>query len=209
MTLTHTAIAAHRFGLGEAQLDASVRGDPRAWLGGQIGAADLQRSSSGDTLPSAADGLRRYAEFVQQRRQRRETAATMSETDLRSTEAQFGEHFRQLVQADTRARLATAALTERPFTERLALFWANHFTVSMAKASARGLVGAFEREAIRPHIAGRFEDLLRAAVTHPGMLRYLDNEQSAGPHSQLVQRLAQRARRLGVRRTIPNPRRRR
>ena len=63
----------------------------------------------------------------------------------------------------------------------------------MAKASARGLVGAFEREAIRPHIAGRFEDLLRAAVMHPGMLRYLDNEQSAGPHSRVVQRVARRA----------------
>ncbi len=64
----------------------------------------------------------------------------------------------------------------------------------MAKASARGMVGAFEREAIRPHIGGRFEDLLRAAVMHPGMLRYLDNEQSAGPHSPVVRRLAQRAR---------------
>ena len=196
MTSAHAAIAAHRFGLGEANLGTRVRGDPRVWLAGQIGAADLQRSSGVEALPSAADGLRRYAEFVQQRRQRREAASAMSDTDLRSTEAQFAEHFRQLVQADTRARLTTAALTERPFTERLALFWANHFTVSMAKASARGLVGAFEREAIRPHIAGRFEDLLRAAVTHPGMLRYLDNEQSAGPHSQLVQRLAQRARRV-------------
>jgi uncharacterized protein (DUF1800 family) len=76
-------------------------------------------------------------------------------------------------------------------------FWANHFTVSMAKASARGLVGAFEREAIRPNIAGRFEDLLVAAVKHAGMLRYLDNDQSAGPESRLVRR--SRARRVGPR----------
>jgi uncharacterized protein (DUF1800 family) len=116
---------------------------------------------------------------------------------MQSAGQQFGAHFRQLVLADTRARLATAALSERPFSERLALFWANHFTVSMAKPSVRGVVGAFEREAIRPHIGGRFEDLLRAAVTHAGMLRYLDNEQSAGPHSRVVQRLAQRARRTG------------
>ncbi|MES2957070.1 MAG: DUF1800 domain-containing protein [Pseudomonadota bacterium] len=192
---TQAALAAHRFGLGEADLDGSVRGDPRAWLAGQIGAADPQRSSTLETLPTAAEGLRRHAEYVQLRRQQRQTAGplSMSEGDARSSEQQFGEHFRHLVQADTRARLATAALTERPFAERLALFWANHFTVSMAKASARGLVGAFEREAIRPHIAGRFEDLLRAAVTHPAMLRYLDNEQSAGPHSRLVERLARRA----------------
>ena len=193
---TQAAIAAHRFGLGEARLDSSVGGDPRGWLGAQIGAADTQRSSTGDALPDAAEGLRRHAEFAQQRRQIRQAAATpsMADADMRSGEQQFGEYFRPLVQADVRARLGTAALTERPFAERLAAFWANHFTVSMAKPGARGLVGAFEREAIRPHIGGRFEDLLRAAVMHPGMLRYLDNEQSAGPHSAIVQRLAQRAR---------------
>ena len=76
------------------------------------------------------------------------------------------EPLRRAVQDDTRARLATAASSQRPFAERLVLFWANHFTVSLAKNSTRGLVGAFEREAIRPHISGRFETLLQAAV-HP------------------------------------------
>lgn len=184
------AIAAHRFGLGEAQLDKSVRGDARAWLAAQIGPADAQIAAGNTPLPSAADGLRRFAEFVQQRKQRHQPEAMQ---DMKASEQQFGEHFRVLVQADTRARMTTAALTARPFAERLALFWANHFTVSMAKASARGLVGAFEREAVRPHIAGRFEDLLRAAVMHPGMLRYLDNEQSAGPHSRVVQQRARAA----------------
>ncbi len=198
---TLAAIAAHRFGLGEAQLDATVGRDARDWLARQIGPAAPQVSIlAGEVLPSAVDGLRRHAEFVQQRRQRREAnamtaAPAMTDNTQASTEQQFGDHFRQLVLADTRARLSTAALTDRPFAERLALFWANHFTVSMAKASTRGLVGAFEREAIRPHIAGRFEDLLRAAVTHPAMLRYLDNDQSAGPNSAVVRRLAQRAQR--------------
>jgi uncharacterized protein (DUF1800 family) len=134
------------------------------------------------------------AEFQQMRREQRQAAPPAGAMSTASDQ-QFGEHFRALVQADTRARLTTAATTTRPFAERLALFWANHFTVSMAKASARGLVGAFEREAIRPHIAGRFEDLLRSAVTHAGMLRYLDNEQSAGPNSRVVQQLRQRAER--------------
>lgn len=186
------AIAAHRFGLGEASIDAAVRGDARDWLAAQIGPAEAQRPAGGAPLADAATGLRRMAEFVQQRRRRRENTsmAAMASDDTRSTEQSFVEHFRALVQADLRARLSTAATTARPFAERLALFWCNHFTVSMAKASARGLVGAYEREAIRPHIAGRFEDLLRAAVMHPGMLRYLDNEQSAGPHSPVVQRRA-------------------
>ena len=72
-------------------------------------------------------------------------------------------------------------------------FWANHFTVSLGKGSTTGLVGAFEREAVRPHIAGRFADLLAAAVTHPAMLRYLDNHLSAGPQSRVVLRLQRRA----------------
>ena len=67
----------------------------------------------------------------------------------------------------------------------------------MAKASARGIVGAFEREAIRPHIGGSFETLLKAAVTHAGMLRYLDNDNSAGADSQIVRRLARQPRAEG------------
>ena len=82
--------------------------------------------------------------------------------------------------------------TTRPFAERLTRFWANHFTVSLAKSSCEGLCGAFEREAIRPHIAGNFEQLLFAGTTHPAMLRYLDNDQSAGPNSRAALRRAQR-----------------
>ncbi|HZJ71085.1 MAG TPA: DUF1800 domain-containing protein, partial [Planctomycetota bacterium] len=67
------------------------------------------------------------------------------------------------------------------------------FTVSVLKGSTRGLVGAFERDAIRPNIAGRFETLLVAATTHPAMLRYLDNWLSAGPHSRVVALEARRA----------------
>ncbi|MDQ6683886.1 MAG: DUF1800 domain-containing protein, partial [Pseudomonadota bacterium] len=102
-------------------------------------------------------------------------------------------HYRDVIVADARSRLATAATTVRPFAERLQWFWANHFTVSLLKGGARGLVGAFERDAIRPNIAGRFETLLVAATTHPAMLRYLDNSQSAGPHSRVVSLEARRA----------------
>jgi uncharacterized protein (DUF1800 family) len=188
-------VAAHRFGLGEASL-AVVGADPAAWLLAQIGPADAQR---GDALPTLGDGLQAHADFLRVRRRRRESGSPdqAMAMDGRSTEAQFVDHFRTLVQVDLRAHLATAATTTRPFAERLAWFWANHFTVSMAKASVRALVGAFEREAIRPHVAGSFEQLLKAAVTHGAMLRYLDNELSAGPRSRVVQRLARRRRDAG------------
>lgn len=80
-----------------------------------------------------------------------------------------------------RTRLATA--TANPFRERWTLFWSNHFTVSTAKIQSAVLAGPFEREAVRPHVFGRFEDLLVASTTHPGMLVYLDRSRSAGPDS--------------------------
>jgi uncharacterized protein (DUF1800 family) len=170
------AIAAHRFGLGEPDLSV-VGSDARGWLAAQIGAAD----------PARGDGLldtRRALEHVAAEREKRELARNPppGTTALRI----LAGHYRAVNIADARSRLATAAATRRPFAERLHWFWANHFTVSLVKGSTRGLTGAFERDAIRPHIAGRFETLLFAATTHPAMLRYLDNTQSAGPHSRVV-----------------------
>jgi uncharacterized protein (DUF1800 family) len=71
------------------------------------------------------------------------------------------------------------------FGERLAMFWANHFAVATGKGGdVHILAGAFEREAIRPHVFGNFEDMLIAVETHPAMLYFLDNQQSIGPNSQ-------------------------
>ena len=175
------ALAAHRFGLGEADL-AVVGTDAAGWLLAQIGPAEPQRGSG---LVSGAEGLTRQADVLLAQRQ-----PAMADA---AAQAATAAPLRDIAQADVRARLATAASSRQPFNERLALFWANHFTVSLAKASTRGAVGAFEREAIRPHIGGRFIDLLRAAVQHGAMLRYLDNDRSAGPDSAIVRRLAGRA----------------
>src|SRR5690606_24091264 len=56
-------------------------------------------------------------------------------------------------------------------------------TVSTTRKEVIGLVGAYEREAIRPHILGKFSDLVLAVLRHPAMLLYLDNTRSIGPHS--------------------------
>ncbi len=92
-------------------------------------------------------------------------------------------------QAEVAARLALARDAPAGLVERLVWFWANHFTVSVARGpQLRVSAGAFEREAIRPHVLGRFRDLLLAAATHPAMLIYLDNIASIGPNSQAGQR---------------------
>jgi uncharacterized protein (DUF1800 family) len=86
--------------------------------------------------------------------------------------------------ADARVRLAQAYAAPVGFVERLVAFWSNHFCVSVAKGPiGRGAAGAFEREAIRPHVLGRFADMLLAVERHPVMLNFLDNQQSIGPNS--------------------------
>ena len=177
------AIAAHRFGLGEADLGV-VGADPRGWLTAQIGPADPPRGSG---LLDTRQALAHVAA-------ERELRQLAKDPPAGTTAAQvIGNHYREVIVADARSRLLTAVGTQRPFAERLQWFWANHFTVSLLKGSTRGLVGAFERDAIRPNIAGRFETLLVASTTHPAMLRYLDNSQSAGPHSRVVMLEARRA----------------
>ncbi len=86
--------------------------------------------------------------------------------------------------AEALARLRAAAAAPVGYVERLVAFWSNHFCVSAGKSGpVRILAGAFEREAIRPHVLGRFADMLQAVERHPAMLHYLDNAQSVGPDS--------------------------
>jgi uncharacterized protein (DUF1800 family) len=90
--------------------------------------------------------------------------------------------------AEALARLQRATLAECGFVERLVVFWSNHFCISANKGGlARMWAGSFEREAIRPHVLGRFGDMLKAVEQHPAMLFFLDNQQSLGPDSRAGQ----------------------
>ena len=91
------------------------------------------------------------------------------------------------------ARAVAAMTSTTPFVERLVHFWANHFAVSADKLTVVGLAGTLEFEAIRPHVLGRFADMLNAVERHPAMLLYLDQAVSVGPDSPLGQRVAARA----------------
>jgi uncharacterized protein (DUF1800 family) len=87
--------------------------------------------------------------------------------------------------AEALARVQRAVMADCGFTERLVVFWSNHFCISAGKGGlARMWAGSFEREAIRPHVLGRFADMLKAVEQHPAMLFFLDNQQSLGPDSR-------------------------
>ena len=87
----------------------------------------------------------------------------------------------QVVARDlTEGKLLRAIYSNRQLEEVLADFWFNHFNVFLDKGADHYLVTEYEREAIRPHVLGKFRDLLEATAKSPAMLFYLDNWQSVG-----------------------------
>ena len=82
-----------------------------------------------------------------------------------------------------RNTLLRRALTEDALRERLTFFWADHFTAIGKGGGLQYGFMPYSEEAIRPHVAGRFADMLKAVIVHPVMLTYLDQNHSTGPNS--------------------------
>jgi uncharacterized protein (DUF1800 family) len=176
------AIAATRFGLGArpGEIDAA-RNDPRGFLTAQIRSEGADQPQGGEGSPQ------RLAEVADYQMQKRDAKAAQKEMggDPKSLPVKdLQKDLRDQAGDDFLARARLGATTDAAFRERWALFWANHFTVSSTSLAVTSLAGPFEQEAIRPHVFGRFEDLLVASSTHPAMLLYLDQAQSVGPDSK-------------------------
>lgn len=204
------AIATSRFGLGArpGEIDQAAH-DPKGWLHAQIRSASAEmpvplpeptevrlrqvfsnradaRENRQTSLPSPARPPRMDHEARQARRKAagapRPREGNMREpADRTGDSADRGFPMREKTAGDFLARVQLAVRTTAPFRERWTLFWANHFTVAATKAMTVPIVGPFEVEAIRPHVFGRFEDLLMSVSQHPGMLLFLDQVRSVGP----------------------------
>jgi uncharacterized protein (DUF1800 family) len=192
------ALALHRFGLGpRAGSIAAIASDPRGALLAEIDKPDVGRVAAGD-LKTSAQAARAAFEYRAERRARRiaaqreaerqrAMAGSGSEKNMESKDGDAarpdGEPnvIRQIVLGEAKARIDAALDAEIGLVERLVWFWSNHFCVSADKVPS--MAGAYEREAIRPHVLGRFADMLLAAESHPAMLFYLDNATSIGPNS--------------------------
>src|SRR6201991_2271802 len=109
------------------------------------------------------------------------TTAGSDDTATKMAAEAIPDPGRQIYLDEARIRIAAALGAEIGFVERLVWFWSNHFCVSADKI--RSMSGAYEREAIRPHVLGRFTDLLLATEGHPAMLFYLDQTISMGANS--------------------------
>ncbi len=191
------ALALHRFGFGPRPGSiAAIASDPRGAL-----LADLDRPNAGQI--SASAGLltsgaanRAAFEFFAERTAKARVAR-LREEEAKRAAAELGMPMameakaemappsanpaanappaetvpQQIFFAEAKAHYDAAITAEIGFAERLVWFWSNHFCVN---ADDTVMAGGYEREAIRPHVLGRFVELLQAAEGHPAMLIYLD-----------------------------------
>jgi uncharacterized protein (DUF1800 family) len=86
----------------------------------------------------------------------------------------------------SQAKLLRAIYSERQLDEVMTDFWFNHFNVFIGKGPDHYLITSYERDVVRPHALGKFEDLLIATAKSPAMLVYLDNFLSVGPNSDVA-----------------------
>ncbi len=179
-----TAIALNRFGLG-ARPGEPLPADARRYLLDQLGQYQ-PKSEAWAALRTSASAL--AAGFEDQRNMRGK-----GEQERRDAQQARRRAAREEYVAAVQARAQSALVTPTPFVERLVHFWANHFAISVEKDAITGVAGAFEMEAIRPNVLGRFEDLLLAVERHPAMLLYLDQARSIGPTSVVGLRASKNA----------------
>ena len=197
-------LALNRFGMGPRPGSVeAIAADPREAL-----IAELEHPPSypaaASALPSSAKAFRAVADANARRQakavlaKRAEDQAKQQQPDappamaaggaqgpgemaLKNAAEAVPDPGRQIYLDEAKLRTEAALAANIEFTERLVWFWSNHFCISADKI--RSMSGAYEREAIRPNILGRFADMLLAVEDHPAMLFYLDNLASMGANS--------------------------
>jgi len=208
--MSPSAIALNRFGLGARPGD-QLPADPQRWLIAQFDRFDV-RPAGFAALEDAGTAVVRYREMQRENRRLRArdaganaamaaAATTGPDVALAIAKPAKGDNparqdLQRLYRAGVQARMDAALATEAPFVERMVHFWSNHFCISTENAPVTGFAAAYERDAIRPHVLGRFSDMLLAAEQHPAMLIYLNQLGSVGPDSMAAMRAGDKKRGL-------------
>lgn len=177
-------LAQTRFGVGLSPRIAgpvSVDDMMARLMGEDVTAKTLPVASFANVTPSPQD-------FVAATRARR----NMMGTDGEQAAQERVRDLRRAVTATTNQHALTTiarnVITHDGLRERLVAFWADHFTAKARRSQDQHLVTPYVEDAIRPHVAGRFPDMLRAVATHPVMLTYLQQTLSHGPNSKMGQK---------------------
>ncbi|MEM1161950.1 MAG: DUF1800 domain-containing protein [Pseudomonadota bacterium] len=170
MGISQTTVAAIRFGYGFHPAQEPAKNADQLLRQARAGArADL-------VLPvlGLADRRARLEDLIRTRRSRGRDSKAFREKRVA---------MRRDAVMEVEARVYQRALSPHGFFERLAAFWADHFAISANNAGRLFVAPTFEIDAIRPHVMGRFADMLSAVIQHPVMLTYLDQVDSYGPSS--------------------------
>ena len=190
------------FGPRPGEVDRITRLGVDAWIDQQLHperipdrALDARLAGMATLQLSNADLLTRfYAPVVEARKEaKNEAGKDGGAVDKKELRREFmkdvpPEQRPQRVMEELQSqRLLRAALSERQLNEVMVDFWMNHFNVFSGKGIDRFLLTSYERDTVRPHIWGHFEDLLMATAKSPAMLFYLDNARSvAAPENRPV-----------------------
>jgi uncharacterized protein (DUF1800 family) len=142
----------------------------------RIDAMDISHAALGEIAAQVADA-RQALQMARQPSQ--DQAAAPQDGSARRDYRQMLQELAR--QAATRALLRDI-YSKNQLKETLTWFWFNHFNVSQRKGVIAAMVGDYEETAIRPHVLGKFRDLLMATAFHPAMLQYLDNQQNQAGH---------------------------
>lgn len=212
--MSAASIAINRFGLG-AQPGDVPPADPKRWLATQLDRFDV-RPAAIAALPSRRVVAGQLGEYLTQIRPIIDADSAMGPgaapmatamSDDSASGKQLTDGLRQFLRGQGRdnyaasvgARTTVAMTSAAPFVERMTHFWSNHFAVSADKLTVIGMAGLLEFEAIRPHVLGKFADMLNAVERHPAMLLYLDQARSIGPNSPIGLRVSAGGRRkIGI-----------
>ena len=137
---------------------------------------------------SNAEVIERFEIPLREAKRKIKAERTASQADDTEPDQAEMKKYREMIPAENRpgrileeltaARILRASESERQLNEVLVDFWMNHFNVYAKKGEDRFAIISFERDTIRPHIWGKFEDLLQATAKSPAMLFYLDNARS-------------------------------
>ncbi|MCF3972798.1 DUF1800 domain-containing protein [Paracoccus salsus] len=181
-------IAAIRLGYGLSPLTA-----PPATAGDLL---DSVRLAGMDQDPMRMRRVRRVQDRLVKLNARMKNAQGAEKADTRDRKRAYQRKIRDLERQLVQRRIARAVGDPAGFGERLVQFWSDHFTVSGGGLQQMLMAASLVDEAIRPHLSGRFADMMFAAETHPRMLTYLDQARSFGPNSTIARR--QQNRELGL-----------
>jgi len=166
-------LAELRFGYGITKSINYSNKNPKKYLSDQLQRPELLVHQGANSL----DLLKQFYGINNAMKMIKDTKAKKEAQKKRN------KAIRKSQENDAKQKIEQMTFSKTPFYERLVSFWSDHFCIAKKNQQVQMLAGCYEREAIRPHVLGSFENMLIASAQHPAMLIYLDNANSISKSS--------------------------